>query len=105
MQLTSFLQEGRLTVALVGEIDHHRAKAFMHAVSSKIEAYRPSVCVLDFQEVSFVDSSAIAVVIHALREMNEIEGELFVSGLHTQPLKVFRMAGMDKLVEMEEQIS
>ena len=63
MHFTSFLEEGRLTVALTGEIDHHCAKAYIQAISAKIEAYTPEVCVLDFQEVSFVDSSGIAVVI------------------------------------------
>ena len=31
MQFTSFLQEGKLTVALTGEIDHHRAKSYISA--------------------------------------------------------------------------
>ena len=57
MHFTSFLEEGRLTVALTGEIDHHCAKAYIQAIAAKIEAYMPSVCVLDFREVSFVDSS------------------------------------------------
>ena len=29
MHFTSFLEEGRLTVALTGEIDHHCAKAYI----------------------------------------------------------------------------
>ena len=67
MQLTSFLQEGRLTVALTGEIDHHCAKTYISAITAKIEAYMPSICVLDFRDVTFVDSSGVAVVINALR--------------------------------------
>ena len=55
MHFTSFLEEGRLTVALTGEIDHHCAKAYIQAIAAKIEAYTPEVCVLDFQEVSFVE--------------------------------------------------
>ena len=65
MQFTSFLQDGRLTVALNGEIDHHRAKTYILAINNKIEAYNPSVCILDFQDVTFMDSSGIAVVINA----------------------------------------
>ena len=43
MHFTSFLEEGRLTVALNGEIDHHCAKAYIQAISAKIEAYTPDV--------------------------------------------------------------
>ena len=104
MQFTSFLQDGRLTVALTGEIDHHRAKEYIVAISGKIEAYNPSVCTLDFQEVTFMDSSGIAVVINALRAMARIEGKLLLCGLGKQPMKVFRASGIDKLVQIEEAV-
>ena len=105
MQFTSYLENGKLTIALTGEIDHHRAKSCIQAISAKIEAYTPDTCVLDFQEVTFVDSSGIAVVINALRAMNRIEGVLVLSGLSVQPLKVFRASGIDKLVQIKEAIT
>ncbi len=102
MQFTSFLDNGTLTVALTGEIDHHCAKQYIQAISAKIEAYTPSLCVLDFSEVSFVDSSGIAVVINALRSMHQIEGRLLLAGMKPQAMKVFRTAGIDKLIEFKE---
>jgi stage II sporulation protein AA (anti-sigma F factor antagonist) len=105
MQFTSFLQDGRLTVALTGEIDHHCAKLYIQSIAAKIEAYTPSVCILDFQDVSFIDSSGIAVVINALRSMTQIEGTLMLDGLTEQPMKVFRASGIDKLVQIKEVVS
>ena len=102
MHLTSYLQDGQLTIALTGEIDHHCAKKFIESITAKIEAYNPRVCVLDFQDVTFMDSSGIAVVINALRCMAKIEGKLMLSDLGAQPLKVFRASGIDKLVEIKE---
>lgn len=102
MHLTSFLQDGQLTVALTGEIDHHCAKNYIRAIDSKLEAYSPRVCILDFREVSFMDSSGIAVVINALRGMSRIDGKLILTDLKDQPLKVFRASGIDKLVEIKE---
>ena len=105
MHFTSFLEEGRLTVALTGEIDHHCAKEYIHLIAAKIEAYSPDICILDFQDVSFVDSSGIAVVINALRNMTQIEGKLLLTGLLPQPMRVFRASGIDKLVEIKEAVS
>ena len=105
MHFTSFLEEGRLTVALTGEIDHHCAKEYIRTIAAKIEAYTPNICVLDFQEVSFVDSSGIAVVINALRNMTQIEGKLLLTGLSPQPMRVFRASGMDILVEIKVAVS
>ena len=105
MQFTSFLQDGKLTIALTGEIDHHCAKAYIAGIAAKIEGYTPDICVLDFRDVTFMDSSGIAVVINALRAMTQIEGRLVMSNLSPQPLKVFRASGIDKLVEIKEAVS
>lgn len=102
MHLTSFLQDGQLTIAMTGEIDHHCAKSYISAIEGKIEAYTPKICVLDFREVTFMDSSGIAVVINALRSMARIEGKLLLTDLKPQPMKVFRASGIDKLVEIKE---
>lgn len=102
MHLTSFLQNGQLTIVLTGEIDHHCAKKYIGIIEGKIEAYNPQICVLDFGDVSFMDSSGIAVVINAQRAMARIEGKLMLSQLQNQPLKVFRASGIDKLVDIKE---
>ena len=105
MHLTSYLQEGTLTVALTGEIDHHCAKEYVKTITSKIEAYAPGICVLDFQDVSFMDSSGIAVVINAYRTMAKCGGTLYVSGLKAQPMRVFRASGIDKLINIKEAVN
>lgn len=103
MQFTSFLDNGNLTIALTGEIDHHCAKQYIQAIDGKIEAYTPEVCTLDFQEVSFIDSSGIAVVINALRSMTKISGKLLLCGLNPQPMRVFKASGIDKIVQIREE--
>lgn len=102
MHFTSYLQNNTLTVMLTGEIDHQCAKHYIDAIASKIEVYMPKTCILDFEQVTFMDSSGIAVVINAMRQMNQISGTLSVSGLGSQPKRVFCASGIDKLVEIKE---
>ena len=104
MHFTSFLEGKQLTVALTGEIDHHCAKAYIQSIAAKIEAYTPEICVLDFRDVTFMDSSGIAVVINALRNMAQIEGKLVLTGTAPQPLRVFHASGIDKIVEIKEAV-
>ena len=104
MPFTSYLENGSLTVVFTGEIDHQCAKTCMDAIASKIEVYTPRECVLDFREVSFMDSSGIAVVINALRNMTKIRGKLSVAGLQPQPMRVFQVSGIDRLVEVKEEV-
>lgn len=103
MQFTSYLQDGSLTVVLTGEIDHHCAKGYIQAIASKLEVYTPKECILDFSQVSFMDSSGIAVAINAMRSMTKLQGKLMVCGLKDQPQRVFRASGMDKLIAMKEE--
>ena len=102
MRFTSFLQDGKLTVALTGEIDHHCAKNYITSISAKIEAYAPRECILDFRDVTFMDSSGVAIVINTLRQMGKLEGRLLIGGMKDQPMRVFRAAGIDKLIDIEE---
>lgn len=102
MNLTSFLQDKRLTIALKGEIDHHSAKDTMRVVGNKIDLYLPVCCVLDFREVTFMDSSGIAIVISAIRHMREIGGKVLLRNVTEQPMKVLRASGIEKIVQIEE---
>ena len=64
--------------------------------------FPPCICVLDFQDVTFMDSSGIAVVINTLRNMTRIKGKLTLIGIREQPMRVFAASGIDKLVEIKE---
>ena len=101
MQMTSFLQDKQLTIALNGEIDHHGAKHTLKTIADKIDQYIPKLCILDFKGVTFMDSSGIAVVIHTLRRMREINGTLKLRHVGLQPWKVISAAGIDRIVETE----
>ena len=102
MNMTRFLQDKRLTIALKGEIDHHSAKDTMRIIGNKIDIYLPMVCVLDFRDVTFMDSSGIAIVIHAIRRMRELRGVVRVENVPPQPRKVLKAAGMERMVGIEE---
>lgn len=102
MNLTSYLQDKQLTIALTGEIDHHRAKEMIGVIGRKIEEYVPMLCILDFTEVGFMDSSGIAVVISSLRRMRELEGKLLLVNIPPQPMRVLKTAGVEKIVEIRE---
>ena len=97
MNLTSFLQDKHLTVALRGEIDHHSAKDIMRVLGNKIDLYLPRVCVLDFREVTFMDSSGIAIVISCVRRMRQLRGEVILRSVPPQPMKVLKASGIERI--------
>lgn len=103
MNLTSYVQDRQLTIALRGEIDHHSARETMKIIAEKIDVYLPLRCILDFRDVSFMDSSGIAVVISTLRRMKTLQGKLLLQNIPPQPYKVLRAAGVEKITEIREE--
>ena len=96
------LQDKKLTILLKGEIDHHMARETMKLIGEKIDGYLPTLCILDYKSVSFMDSSGIAVVLFTLRKMRELEGELRLQNLPTSVEKVIRAAGVQNLIKIAE---
>ena len=101
MQMTSYLQDKQMTMALDGEIDHHGARNVLRMIADKIDQFMPIRCILDFKGVNFMDSSGIAIVIHTYRRMQELNGELKLKNLQPQPRKVLLAAGMDRIIQIE----
>lgn len=101
MYIRSFLQDKEMTITLSGEIDHHEGKHAMKAIGEKIDAYLPRVCVLDFRDVTFMDSSGIAIVVAAVRRMRQLEGRLVICNVQPQPMRVFQAAGIGQIAEIK----
>lgn len=102
MHITGAFRDGTLTLRFRGELDHHAAREAMSALSERIDAFLPARCVLDLRELSFMDSSGIALILRAQRLMGELGGGLRVSGAPEQPLRVLRAAGVDKRIQITD---
>ena len=94
------IQQGQtLTARLAGEIDHHAAKTIMAELAEQIDAALPRQLIIDLAQVTFMDSSGIAVLLNAWRRMNQLEGSLEVHQTPPQAQKVLMAAGLDRLMK------
>ena len=81
VRLETEAEENCLTAYLSGEIDHHAAKGLREAIDSRAAAQKPEKLLLNFREVTFMDSSGIGLVMGRYRLMQELGGELRVTGV------------------------
>lgn len=91
----------RLIAYLSGEIDHHSAAGMRETIDARVEGARPSLLILDFADVSFMDSSGIGLVMGRYKLMKEIGGDLQVSNTSPHIGRVMRLAGLDRLAVIE----
>ena len=101
MPVQIYISEEVLTACLSGEIDHHSTKEIRREIDEIAGRVTPSELVLDFRDVSFMDSSGIGLVMGRYKLMQEFSGTLKVTNLSAHIKKVMKLAGLDRLAVIE----
>ena len=101
MPISVTSRDGAVTIALSGEIDHHGARAMMLQLDEAIASRLPMRLTLDLSGVTFMDISGIAVLLRALRQMDQLGGSLRVTAIPVQARRVLDAAGVGRLINLE----
>ncbi len=83
-----------------GDIDHHSAKDIREQIDIEIKNHLPSKLILDFKNVSFMDSSGIGLVMGRYKSMKEIGGGIQLKNLSSHISKVMKLAGIEKILKI-----
>ncbi len=92
-----------LTVMLDGEIDHHTAKQMREQIDEAIEFYMPTLLIMDFGRVTFMDSSGIGLVMGRYRTLQKKGAKLNLTNLPPNIYKVMKLAGIERLAKIEKE--
>lgn len=91
-----------VTVFLQGEIDHHSAKDMREEIDTALDFNMPSLLIMDFSEVTFMDSSGIGLVMGRFKNLQKNGAKLNLSNLPGNIYKVMKLAGIDRLASLEK---
>ena len=100
MQVKLDKKETTLIAYLSGDIDHHSAKPIREEIDKEITEFSPSLLILDFGDVSFMDSSGIGLVMGRFKLMQTINGEIQITNTPLYISKVMRISGIEKLAKI-----
>ena len=98
LQITQRRQEGTLIAVYTGELDHHAARAAIEQTEDLLVLFPCEKLVLDLSELTFMDSSGIALIMRTERRMRETGGRAAVANPRRQPLRVLDASGIDRLI-------
>ncbi len=90
----------RLTAWIVGDIDHHTAKQIRTEIDRAVKEHNPTVLVISFKEVSFMDSSGIGLVMGRYKLMSDMGGEVFTADPPPYIRRVMQLAGLHRLCKI-----
>ena len=93
-------KKGTVTVRLTGELDHCSAQSIRRELDALIAEPGVKTLVLDLQDMPFMDSSGIGVLLGRYREMNLRGGTVAVQHMNPHVEKIFLMSGMRQVIQI-----
>lgn len=87
-----------LIIELGGEMDHHSASNIRSRVDAMLDSGEFRELVLNFSNVSFMDSSGLGVVLGRYKKITSLGGKMRIENVPKQIDRILRMAGVYTLV-------
>lgn len=100
----SIKQKKNIMIARIkGEIDHHTVPAIRDEIDDAfVCAESVTELVLDFEEVTFMDSSGIGLVMGRYKLAASIGKAISVINLSERDYKIMKMSGIEKLAKVSK---
>lgn len=96
---TKYENEDKLLVfEITEEIDHHQAEKIRRKMDNEIERYMPKKIVFDFNQVTFMDSAGIGMLIGRYKSVRRIGGIAELINVKPSIEKIFEMCGLLKII-------
>ena len=89
---------GTLTVKLNGEIDHHSAGQARSEIDRQILFHRPKELILNLEQVGFMDSSGLGLILGRYTRLKEIGGTMKIANPGRSIQRMLKLAGTDNLI-------
>ena len=97
----STLERGVIRVAMMGELDIAQAKQFQQVLDDLIGKGQTRL-LIDLSPVSFIDSSGLGVLLHAVRRLRRRRGRLAVVCPDPMMRELFELVGHNLLFPIED---
>lgn len=96
---------GSVVIAyLIGEIDHHTATDVREKIDNAVMFKKPNHLIIDFRNVTFMDSSGIGLVMGRYRLMKSLSKNtsIEIKNVNAQTKKVMELAGLGRIAIIKE---
>src|SRR5881398_2981184 len=86
-------------IPLEGEIYLHISPRVTSTLNSAVNA-KPRNLVIDMENVSYIDSSGLAVLIEAMQKVEKYGGKFALAGLQESVKPIFEIARLDQVFQI-----
>ncbi|MDQ2638678.1 MAG: STAS domain-containing protein [Actinomycetota bacterium] len=86
-----------------GEVDVYTAPKLREAIAASIDAGRTRL-IIDVQQVAFLDSTGLGVLVGALKRVRSEGGSLDIVCTQERIAKIFEITGLDKVFGLHQSV-
>ena len=91
-------EDKQLIFKLQEDIDECSVQKIRRKLDNEIERYMPKEIIFDFNNVSFMDSAGIGLIIGRYKLANMLGGKVQVANMTAPVRKIFEMSGIQKII-------
>lgn len=103
LSVTTSRQDDVSVVTVAGEVDVYTAAQLRAVLDEEIKAGHTRL-VVDLDEVSFLDSTGLGVLVGRLKLVRNSSGWLRIVCTNDRILRVFRITGLDKVFGIHDSV-
>lgn len=104
MKLKYCIKERNLIVRLKGDLDHHNAKVVRGKIDLLVEVNNIKNIIFDFEEMEFMDSSGIGLIMGRYKNLKLKNGNVYVSNINKKIDRIFNLSGIYKIIDKYEDV-
>ncbi|MCM8711296.1 anti-sigma F factor antagonist [Clostridium sp. SYSU_GA19001] len=97
-------EDEKLIVYMMGELDHHSAEEVRSKIDDRLDRDTVNKLIMDFTNVTFMDSSGIGVVIGRYKKISLKKGEVCITNVNNSVKRVFDLSGMFKIIKLYDNV-
>ena len=86
--------KGALVVKFIGDVDNLVCSVYKNKLETIIEENKYKKVLMDFSNVSFIDSSGLGLILGRYNQLKKYNGNLYMTGVSRQIEKIFNIAGI-----------
>ena len=103
MEIQYLKEDKVLKLKIIEELDHHAVEKLRRKADYEIERYIPRKVIFDFNNVSFMDSAGIGLILGRYRNISTLGGRLEVINVSETVNKILIMSGVNKIIDIKKE--
>ncbi len=92
-----------LIINFEGEIDHHSCGKISVITDDAIKKYLPSKVIFNFENVKFMDSAGIGMILGRYKQLIRFGGKAEIMNINNDIKRIFNMVGIFKIIPLAKE--